>query len=122
MPLADQFLNAARAARAPSRLDELARKLWRAHAEGQLDEADAQAISEAVEARRAVLATGGRPKAALGLPRASRRREKVFGLGRPRPLDCNAKVRIMGALQRRPARSIGLRGEAGARGDGRCRR
>jgi hypothetical protein len=35
------------------------------------------------------------PKAALGPPRASRRREKVFGLGRPRALDRNAKVRIM---------------------------
>ena len=32
----------------------------------------------------------------------------MFGLGRPRRLDRNAKVRIMGALQRRPARSIGL--------------
>jgi hypothetical protein len=38
------------------------------------------------------------PKAVLGLPRASRRasrREKVFGLGRPRALDRNAKIRIM---------------------------
>ena len=35
------------------------------------------------------------PKAASGLPRASRRREKVFGLGRPRALDRNAKARIM---------------------------
>ena len=36
--------------------------------------------------------------AASGLPRASRRassREKVFGLGRPRALDRNAKARIM---------------------------
>jgi hypothetical protein len=35
------------------------------------------------------------PKAASGPPRASRRREKVFDRGRPRPLDRNAKVRIM---------------------------
>jgi hypothetical protein len=35
------------------------------------------------------------PKAARGLPRASKRREKMFGLGRPRALDRNAKVRIM---------------------------
>jgi hypothetical protein len=34
------------------------------------------------------------PKAALGLPRGSRRREKMFGLGRPRALDRNAKTRI----------------------------
>jgi hypothetical protein len=38
------------------------------------------------------------PKAVLGLPGASRRassREKLFGLGRPRALDRNAKVRVM---------------------------
>src|SRR5208337_1479997 len=39
-------------------------------------------------------------KAALRLPRATRRlrarpREKMFGMGRPRALDRNAKVRIM---------------------------
>jgi Helix-turn-helix domain len=34
-------------------------------------------------------------KPAHGPPRAARRREKVFGLGRPRALDRNAKVRIM---------------------------
>jgi hypothetical protein len=96
--LADQFLEAAAGARTGAALDELARKIWRAHAEGHLADAEAKAISEAVEARRAALAghtTPNPPKAALGLPRASRRREKVFGLGRPRALDRNAKVRIM---------------------------
>jgi hypothetical protein len=34
-------------------------------------------------------------KAVFGPPRAARRREKVFGVGRPRALDRNAKVRIM---------------------------
>jgi hypothetical protein len=33
--------------------------------------------------------------AVSGPPRASRRREKLFGVGRPRALDRNAKVRIM---------------------------
>jgi AraC-like DNA-binding protein len=96
--LADQFVEAVDGARTPAVLDELARKLWRAHAERQIEDADAEAISEAVEARRAALAgkvTQIGPKAALGLPRASRRREKVFGLGRPRALDRNAKTRIM---------------------------
>jgi hypothetical protein len=32
---------------------------------------------------------------ALGLPRGSGRREKMFGVGRPRALDRNAKVRVM---------------------------
>ena len=35
------------------------------------------------------------PEAASGLPSASKSREKVFGLGRPRALDRNAKVRVM---------------------------
>ena len=99
--LADQFLEAAAGARTGASLDELARKLWRAHAEGHLTDADVEALSEAVEARRAALAGHTTPKASkgvLGLPRASGprpRREKVFGLGRPRALDRNAKVRIM---------------------------
>jgi hypothetical protein len=96
--LANQFLEATVSSRTSTALDEIARKLWRAHAEAQLDDAAAEAVSAAVEARRAVLE--GRDaqncqKAASGAPRASRRREKMFGLGRPRALDRNAKVRIM---------------------------
>jgi len=53
--LADQFLEAAAGARTGAGLDELARKLWRAHEEGHLADADAEALSEAVEARRAAL-------------------------------------------------------------------
>ena len=40
--LADQFLEAAVSSRTPAALDELARKLWRAHAEAQIDDADAK--------------------------------------------------------------------------------
>jgi hypothetical protein len=96
--LANQFLEAAVSSRTPTALDDLARKLWRAHAEAQLDDAAAEAVSAAVEARRAILegkATPTDSKAASGAPRGSRRRDKVFGLGRPRALDRNAKVRIM---------------------------
>jgi Helix-turn-helix domain len=141
--LADQFLEAADGARTPTALDDLARKLWRAHAEGHIADADAEAISEAMEGRRVALAgVTGRPlKATRGLPKAgaagrnaglppegriefrvgiqlgghtphpevrgdgdpmgdgvniaATRREKMFGLGRPRALDRNAKVRIM---------------------------
>ena len=99
--LADQFMKAAEAAPHCRALDEIARLCWRAHAEGQLDDADAEALSESIEDRRAALAGKGvgdsqiSPKAASGLPRASKCREKVFGLGRPRALDRNAKVRIM---------------------------
>jgi hypothetical protein len=99
--LADQFLEAADGSRTGAALDELARKLWRAHGEGHIADADAEAFSESIEARRATLAgkvvwdTQISQKTVLGLPSASRRREKVFGVGRPRALDRNAKARIM---------------------------
>jgi hypothetical protein len=98
MPLANQIHEAVARVRTSAGLDELARKLWRAHAEGLMADAEAEAIGEAVEARRAILGRVGSPtglKAVLGLPRGLRCREKVFGLGRPRALDRNAKVRIM---------------------------
>jgi hypothetical protein len=55
-----------------------------------LDKESAQRLVDALPA-----AAQPSPKAVFGLRRASRRREKVFGLGRPRALDRNAKVRIM---------------------------
>jgi hypothetical protein len=79
--------------------------LWRAHAEGHIADPDAEAVSAALQARRVAVAgevAPTQPKAVvLGLPRGCRRasqsrlREKMFGLGRPRALDRNAKVRIM---------------------------
>ena len=102
--LAEQFLAAAAGARNSTALDETARLLWRAHAEGNLADAEAEAIGEAVQARRATLAgemIETQPKAVLRLPTASgrrlrlRSREKMFGMGRPHALDRNAKVRIM---------------------------
>jgi hypothetical protein len=99
--LAEQFHAAASRARTTASLDETARLLWRAHAEAQIPDTEAGAISEAIEARRAALVGKGPaklPKPALGRPGGIRRlecREKMFGLGRPRALDRNAKVRIM---------------------------
>jgi len=95
--LAEQFHAAATAAKTTAAVDEIARLTWRAHAEGQILDADAGAISEALQARKAALGGEARPTAALGLPigSRSRRREKMFGTGRPRPMDRNAKVRIM---------------------------
>jgi hypothetical protein len=99
--LAEQFHSAAFTARTTASLDETARCLWRAHAEAQIPDAEAEAISEAIEARRAALAgkqATKPPRSTLGLSRPARgpeRREKMFGLGRPRALDRNAKVRVM---------------------------
>jgi AraC-like DNA-binding protein len=93
--LAKQFQAAASSARTTASLDETARLTWRAHAEAQILDTEAEAISEAIEARRAALTGELRT---LDRPRATRRperREKMFGLGRPRALDRNAKVRIM---------------------------
>jgi AraC-like DNA-binding protein len=112
--LAEHFHNAAAGARTNAALDETARLLWRAHAEAQILDGEAGAISEAIEARRAALSgkgPGTLPKQACGLPRPTRspeRREKMFGLGRPRALDRNAKVRIM-----HWARCLGRRTEKG---------
>src|SRR5208337_4478707 len=101
--LADQFLEAVAAARTGAAVDEVSRLLWHAHAERQIPDADVEPISEAVQARRATLSA---PR--VSSRRASRPREKMFGLGRPRGLDRNAKVRIMHlarALSRRTEKS-----------------
>ena len=104
--LADQFLEAATAAPTTAAADELAHKLWRVHAEGILTDADAKDISEALQARRNALSGQSaeihqpQKKAVPGLAKPSRRlrarpREKMFGDGRPRPMDRNAKTRVM---------------------------
>ena len=104
--LADQFLTAAAGARDSAAVDKTARLLWRAHAEGHIADAEVEAVSEALQARRAAIAGHGgsppsQPKAVLEASKApkrasrSRPREKMFGLGRPRALDRNAKIRIM---------------------------
>ena len=77
--LAEQFTAAAAAARNTAAVDEVARLTWRAHAEGQLADAEAEAVSEALQARRAAFATKTKEtvspsrRPALGHPRAYRR-------------------------------------------------
>jgi hypothetical protein len=74
--LADQFTTAAAAARNTAAVDEIARLTWRAHAEGQIIDAEAEVISEALQARRAVFATRrtvSPSKPALGLPWPAKR-------------------------------------------------
>src|SRR5271167_1342763 len=74
--LAEQFAAAAAAARNTHAIDEIARLTWRAHAEGQLQDAEAEAISEALQARRAAFAirrTVSPSRPALGLRRPAKR-------------------------------------------------
>jgi len=56
-------------------VDEVARLMWRAHAEGQLQDADAEAVNEALQARRASFAKRATPstRPPAGLRRPARR-------------------------------------------------
>ena len=95
--LAEQFTVAAGAARRVTQLDEIARLLWRGHAEGHFDEIAAQAISEAIEARRATLRA---PRVSIALsqlkaPTAHRRPvtpDKARSLARRRGLAASGAV------------------------------
>lgn len=75
--------------------DDTLKTIWRDHAAGRLTDTQAQAAAEAAYSRR----TGGQGNDAgegEGPPTGLRRaREKVFGSGRCRPMDRNAKARLM---------------------------
>lgn len=70
--LCEQFKEAAARARNSASLDHVSRLLWKAHAEGCIDEVNAEAISEAVHARRRELAIRLAP--ASSKPASARRR------------------------------------------------
>jgi hypothetical protein len=77
--LADQFHAAAADARNTHAIDELARLTWRAHAEGQLADAEAGAIGEALQRRRTAFAVGRpppSPRPASGHPGSARRHRR----------------------------------------------
>lgn len=86
--LAEQFRTAAAAARNTAALDNVARLLWRAHAEGTIADGDAEAIAGAVQARRATFA---RPPSGIAVAQAapaSARRRPL----RPRSPDRQASL------------------------------
>jgi hypothetical protein len=58
MAISDQILAAAAGARNSRALDELSRLTWRAHGEGHVTDADAEAVSAAVRARQQAFAAG----------------------------------------------------------------
>jgi Helix-turn-helix domain len=81
-------------------MHEELQRIWRDHAAGILSDDQAQAAAQAAYGRRScrqgkdTTEPQKPPAGRLGPPRTTRR-EKVFGLGRPRALDRNAKARIM---------------------------
>ena len=58
MPLADQFLEAAAAAKNTHAIDDIARLTWKAQVEGHLAYSEAETVSEALQARRKAFAAG----------------------------------------------------------------
>jgi hypothetical protein len=83
MLAAEQFTAAIFAARTTTALDTTARLLWRAHAEGQIADADADAVAASIQARRAVFARPPSGVAVAQAAPASARRKPV----RPRSPD-----------------------------------
>ncbi|MGO9421174.1 helix-turn-helix domain-containing protein [Roseiarcus sp.] len=78
-----------------AQIDEALKSIYRALADGEIAEEAAEAAEVALHGRRTV---GGRITAPpTSRPATGRRggREKMFGVGRPRALDRNAKVRIL---------------------------
>ncbi len=99
--LAEQFVTAATTARSYSRLDEISRLLWRAHAENALADDAAQTVAEALQARRLAL-RGGRPREALKLTTARRRPvspDKAASIARRRRLAASGAVPCQIAAQ-----------------------
>src|SRR4051812_31137297 len=105
-----EFDAALQGARTMTRIEEINRAFLGTIAAGTLDGEEAERIDAAIaEARQRVRAiTEARASRARRPPPPPRPlREKVFGNGRARPLDRNAKVRVMHharALSRRTVR------------------
>jgi hypothetical protein len=85
--LAEQFTAAAAAARNTAAVDQIARLTWRAHAEGHLNDAEAEAISEALQGRRAAFAARGTQRALSSPIKLSARRRPT-----PRSPDRQASL------------------------------
>jgi hypothetical protein len=107
--LTDDIADRIAAACHPDELDGLMADAWAKHRDGRITANDLETLPEAALARMNALPEGGtetRPKprpAPSGAPRAAcrrpapprRPRERLFGQGRPVPLDREAKNRLM---------------------------
>jgi hypothetical protein len=93
MSIAAQFHAAAEAARNFAALDNVSRLLWRAHAEGLLDDNATQAAAEAIEASRRLLRG----------PRASATQKRAYAPPRP----CRSPDRTKSIARRRSVAASG---------------
>jgi Helix-turn-helix domain len=108
--LADDIADRIAIACHPDELEGLIADAWVKHRDGRLTANDLETLQEAALARMNAFPEGGtdtRPKprpAPPSAPRAARRRpscprEKLFGNGRPVPLDREAKCRLMALVK-----------------------
>ncbi len=102
--LADQFHQAAAGARSFPQLEEISRLLWRAHAEGQIPDVAAHAVSEAIQARRASF--GSRTAPPQQKPPTGRRRPAVRSPDRQASLERRRRQAMSGAVPARIAASF----------------
>lgn len=89
-----QFIEAANAVRNIPALDEVSRLVWRALAEGQLTEADAEAATEAVEAQRLRL----KARAALSPSLAATSRRRPVSPDKRKSIERRRSLAASGAL------------------------
>src|SRR5271166_6548489 len=97
--LAAQFHAATAAAKTTAAVDEIARLTWRAHAEGHILDAEAEAISEALQGRRAAFSAKGQQRAlssSIGL--SARRRPTPRSPDRQASLERRRRQAMSGAV------------------------
>jgi hypothetical protein len=95
--LSEQFAVAVDAARSGKQLDEIGRLCWRAFSESQINEIDAEAISAAIEARRASW-KAKQAQAALSASTPSTPRRRPVSPDRAKSIARRRRVAASGAL------------------------
>lgn len=115
MLAAEQFTVAIAAARNTAALDNVARLLWKAHAGAQIADADAEAVSEAVQARRAAFSqrAATSPLSVVNAVPVSARRRPPRSPDRQASLERRRRSAMSGIVPARIAASFTL-GEVAA--------
>jgi hypothetical protein len=98
MMIADQLAAAVAEARSGAALDNLGRILWRGFAEGHIDELAADLVSNAIEARRTVLAAARTIKAVSAPVSPSKPRRAPRTPDRQRSIERRRRLAASGAM------------------------